>query len=115
MQRRRRKWQEAYANDVITLDELRGHMEEERRREEMIRERLEPAAASEVSEWSKEELIELISQFREAWHTVEDELAKKQFVQLVFKSIVIDSPVEKAVARPGKKIPVDIKEIIWNT
>jgi site-specific DNA recombinase len=114
IQKRRRKWQDAYANDVIDLETLKGRMEEERAKEEIVKGKLEPAAAQGKSQWSPDEIKEMLTTLRPLWHEIQDDAVKKKFVQDIFKSIVINSPVEKAVARPGKVIPVDIVEINWN-
>jgi site-specific DNA recombinase len=106
--KRRKKWQEAFAADAITIDELKSHMEEERIKEEMVRAKLEPAAATIKSHWSQVEIMHLLSSLRELWYQLEDELAKKAFIQDVFKEIIINTPVERGVARPGKLIPVEL-------
>lgn len=112
--RRRKKWQEAYANDAITLDELKSHMDEERAKEEMLKARLEPATATVKSLRSKEEIIEVLQTLRSAWYEIKDELAKKTFIQEAYKEIIINTPVERGVARPGKLMPVDIVDWKFN-
>lgn len=114
IQKRRRKWQEAYANDAITLEELKSHNEEERAREESLKAKLEPAVGQEKSQWEPDEIKEMLKTLRPLWHEIKDEAAKKKFVQDIFISISINSPIEKAVARPGKTIPIEIKDIVWN-
>jgi site-specific DNA recombinase len=95
IKKRRRKWQDAYANDVITLDELKERNKEEKAKEEMILARLEPAATHPAeSQWSREEMLQVLSSIRDLWLTVDDELAKKRFIQEAFKEIVVDTELK---------------------
>ena len=109
VKRRRKKWQEAFAGEAISLDELRAHMDEEKAKEELIRSKLE--AAPDISIRPRDEMLKLIESFRNLWYEIDDNMAKKKFIQFMFKDIIANSPVEKGISRRGKVIPVDI--ISW--
>jgi Flagellar motor component len=67
IKRRKRKWQMAFANDVITLDELRERMAEERAREEAIMQHLSQLGQSidhPVRRLTPQEVIEFARELR---------------------------------------------------
>lgn len=97
IQKRKRKWQEAFANDAITLADLKARTAEEKAKEDIIVGKLQVAPEKEKSSYSQKELLGLIKTFADLWHSVQDERAKKSFVQEVFSMIKIDSEMERGV------------------
>jgi len=110
IQRRKRKWQEAYANDVISLDDLRQRTAEDRAREDFIRLELSKSDVQEKSPWTKEEIIQQLRELRKLWYNIENEAAKKNFLNDVFESIVIHTDVTDAKGGPGRFVPITFKE-----
>jgi site-specific DNA recombinase len=107
--RRKKKWQLAYANDVISLDDLRSHTEEDKAREELIKSQLEASPALEKMRWTQEEIIQQLKQISGTWNTVEDETAKKNFINAAFEHITINTTVTDAKGGPGRKIPITLE------
>lgn len=87
IKRRRRKWQEAFAADAITLEELKERTQEDRaREEELIAMLSEEPAAPRIGQ---DEFKEAIRDLRRIWpRTTASE--RKEIIQTLFSEIVID-------------------------
>ncbi|AFH59793.1 hypothetical protein B2K_03465 [Paenibacillus mucilaginosus K02] len=64
--------------------------------------------------WTREEIIEQLKQINEVWYQIEDDVAKKNFIQEVFSSITIDTDVIVAIGSPGRKVPISITGCEFN-
>ncbi|WP_141055663.1 hypothetical protein [Tepidiphilus succinatimandens] len=79
IKRRKRKWQMAFANDVITLDELRERMAEERAREEAVMQQLAQLGQPDdhpARRLTAQEVIEFARELRAKWSYFEPEHKK---------------------------------------
>lgn len=93
---RKKKWQLAYANDAMTLEELKQRTDEDRAREQELKDMLVEAPAAVRSHLSKEELIGYLKQLRSTWHLINNDKAKKTFIQEAFEYITVDTePMSK--------------------
>lgn len=90
IKKRQHKFQLAYANDAMTLEELKAHKEDDRAREELIKKELEYVPSKEVGKWTKEEIISQLVGLPEIWIVASNE-AKKIFMNEVFDKIVIET------------------------
>ncbi|MED1856104.1 recombinase family protein [Brevibacillus reuszeri] len=108
IQKRKKKWQLAFANDVINLDDLRIRMQEENEREEIVRAQLisEPFAEKPLSKLTKQDVMAFAKNIKESWYHLELE-HKKVIMQTVFERIIIDTYGE-AVGGPGRRVPCKI-------
>jgi site-specific DNA recombinase len=104
IQKRKKKWQEAYANDVISLDDLKERTEEDRQREEYIKSQLSSEPRKEKSYWTKDEIIQQLKELREAWHLIDNEAAKKNFINDAFDNIIIDTYDDDIKGGPGRRV-----------
>ncbi|BBW97268.1 recombinase family protein [Geobacillus icigianus] len=86
---RKKKWQYAWANEMMTDDEFRQRMNEEREREEKIKAQLDEIGESTEEEVTKEELAEALRDIRKNWEQLADE-EKKSLVQMVVKRMHIE-------------------------
>lgn len=100
--RRKKKWQIAYADDAITLQELKERTAEDKEREDVIISELSDIPAEPENRWTKEEIAEQLSQVREVFMNSKDEKAKKGFLRNFFESITIYSDAGKTHGAPGK-------------
>lgn len=93
VKRRRKKWQMAYAEDVITLDELRERMREESEREETILKELEELGheAAEDPPLDKETFMGYVQDLTRLWDQLERR-EQKELVNTIFRRIVIVAP-----------------------
>lgn len=101
IQRRKKKWQIAYADDAISLDELKERTKEDKQREDLIQIELLNTPKELESRWTKKEIIEQLSRIRKVFEDSNDEKAKKGFLRDLFESITIHCDVEKAHGAPG--------------
>lgn len=116
IQKRKRKWQDAFANDAISLADLKTRNSEEKAKEEIILGKLQSAPEKEKSSLSRKELLELIKSFSDLWNSVPDDRAKKAFIQEVFSEIKIDSIMERGVSGGPKMFtPAHIVDWKLNT
>lgn len=90
IKKRRKKWQEAYANDVITLDELRERTQEDRKREEQLKAELESISSqTEIHpKISHEEFVEAVKNLRYVWkHATRRE--QKEMLHSLFSMLAV--------------------------
>ena len=108
IQKRKKKWQEAFANDVISLEDLRARTEEDRAREEYIKGQLEAAPTIEKSHWTKEEIIQRLKDIKYLWPQIKNESAKKNFLYDLLNFIEIDSDEKVGIGGPGRRVKIKI-------
>ncbi|PTM58337.1 recombinase family protein [Desmospora activa] len=87
IKRRRRKWQEAFAADIITLEELKERTQEDRAREEELKTKL--TKQPETPRVTLEEFKEAIQDLRKVWPQA-TATERKQIIRTLFSEIVID-------------------------
>jgi site-specific DNA recombinase len=88
IQKRRSKWQYAWANEIISDNDFKNRMKEEEEKEKMILKELENLKPKESST-PIDNIIELWSNVKLNWEFM-DTNEKKQFVQIAIDSIVVD-------------------------
>ena len=89
IRRNREKWQRAYADDVISLEDLKARTQEDRNREQWVLEeieRLQPAQP--VDRLSIDDIQQLISDLRTNWQTASVE-EKKAMVGILVDKIIV--------------------------
>lgn len=109
IQKRKKKWQLAYANDVITLEELKAHTEEDKRSEEYLRQQLESMVDPKENAWTTDDVVQALQFLKDDWQTL-DPITRKQTINGLFKRIVLDAPVAHYKGGPGHRVPVNIVE-----
>lgn len=87
IKKRRWKWQEAFAADAITLEELKERSEIDRQREAELKQQLE--AQPEQPSITPEEFREAIKDLESVW-SVATARERKEIIQTLFAEIVID-------------------------
>jgi site-specific DNA recombinase len=103
---RKKKWQNAFANEAIQIDELKELMAEEREKEDMIRQELEQTDHAPDTSLTREEVIEFAKTLVEKWDLLEYE-HRKQFIQGLFKEIRVDA-ANKNSGGPGTRTKIKI-------
>jgi site-specific DNA recombinase len=88
IEKRRDKWQFAWANEMITDVDLKKRMNEENEKEKMIQKELNHLTPSESSTVDNS-IIEIITNLQLQWEYMTDE-TKKQFVLISIQSMKID-------------------------
>jgi len=84
---RKRKWQYAWSEDAIDFDDFKKRMEEEKQKEEKIKEELEGHEEEDVYlEVNKEQTIEVLKEINTNWNVL-DRTDKKQIVSSIIKEI----------------------------
>lgn len=111
IQKKRKKWQHAYANDVISLDDLRDLIKEDQDREKWLQEQLKSALKKETPRWSRDELLKQVQLLSSTWHKIENQQAKKNFLYDSFESITINSDVVDPKGGPGNRVPVYVTDM----
>lgn len=110
VQKRKKKWQIAYADDAISLEDFKERTREDKEREEQILRELHELPQEETPQRSKEEMIEYLSMVRDFWQLNTNEKAKKAFLRDLFKTIIIDSD-QVTHGGPGKF--TEVKIVDW--
>jgi site-specific DNA recombinase len=98
IEKRKKKWQEAFANDAIDVEQLRANMAEEREKEQRILALLSQQPEESTS-WTEEEVLKHLEELKSIWYEIDD-YSKKQFINELFESIVVDT---KAQGRTGPR------------
>lgn len=98
----------AFANDVISLEDLKARMQGESAGEEAIQLQLlsRPITDKPTAKLTPQEVIEVASSIKENWNYLELE-HKKLIVQTLFSEIVVDTHGE-AVGGPGRRVSCEI-------
>lgn len=98
----------AFANDVISMEDLRVRMQEENEREESIRAQLLSQVGVEkpTSKLSQQEVIEVANSIKENWGHLELE-HKKLIILTLFAEIVVNTNGE-SIGGPGRRVPCEI-------
>lgn len=117
VQDRKKEWQRMFIdlkthNDdiILTEEELRSHIKEERKKEEYLMNRISELRTKESSENKSTPPLLQLFELSELWDVSDDE-DRSELVQTIFKTIVLDTPLDKARATKGKFIPASIKDI----
>lgn len=88
IEKRREKWQFAWANEMITDLDFKKRLNEENEKEKMIQKELKALTPSESSPMDNS-IIEIMSNLKLQWKYMNDE-TKKQFVLIAIQSMVVD-------------------------
>lgn len=107
---RKKKWQLAFANDAITVEELKERTKEDTERESEIIKEIQAIPDESSNGLTSEEIISRLSRVRDLWERTDDEKAKKLFIREIFESITIDSDTERAHGAPGKFVEVTVTD-----
>lgn len=91
LQTRKKRWQVAFANDLLTLEELKAHTNEDRKREQYLKAELEKVEVVHYPQITKNEIIQLLSQLKKTWYAIDDDVTKKEFIYYLFSSITINT------------------------
>lgn len=111
VQKRKKKWRLAYADEAITLEELKEHNKEDNQREEEIQKELQSIPEAQTAKWSKDEIIEQLAMIRDSWKMSTNEKVKKAFIRDAFESITVDSEIESAHGAPGVVVEVVVTDL----
>jgi site-specific DNA recombinase len=100
IKKRRRKWQEAFANDAISLEELKERMNEEKKKEEALMEELEAFnTPSNETDVSKDEIIDALKNLKEIWYHLSRK-EQKEILNMIFSRIYIKTEGERPHIKP---------------
>ncbi|WP_438447451.1 recombinase family protein [Gorillibacterium sp. sgz5001074] len=108
VQKRKKKWQYAFANDLMSEDDLRERSNEEKLVEDSLAERIK-ALQNQTGDL-REEVMDTLFDMRDIWDVLDDK-EKNEFVTTLFQTIELDTPIGKAHGRKGQFIPASIKSI----
>lgn len=109
--KRKKKWQLAFANDAITLEELKEHTAADKETEGYLRQQLEDLKEETAITWTVEELAQALRTLKENWYTL-DPFTRKQTISSLFNRISINTPFANYKGGPGNKVPVNI--VAWD-
>jgi len=107
LKNRRKKWQFLFAEDVITIEELRERIDEDRNRIAHLEAELKDLSSEKTEETiSKEELLVKVQDLKAIWKYAE-RIQRKEIVHGLFKHIAIDGDNSQPYGH-GKFRPVKI-------
>lgn len=101
IKKRKEKWRQAFAGELITMEELRNYTDKEKQREAELTAELEEIKKGADTFRSLDELHKLFQDITVAWRDIGNVSAKKMFLNDIFSEIVIDTPV--IAPRAGRK------------
>lgn len=104
IKQRKKKWHLAFAEDVISLEELKERTAEDKEREKQIKKELiSLPEQSKVKHLSREEFTEAIQDIQSVWHKATRQ-ERRELVHGLFKRILIDCPENKSEGKgPNKR------------
>ena len=111
IKKQRKKWQYAFAEDLITASELKERNKENAEMMDEITDRIAELENEQRKETAvmRADIDELIVLWK-----VADDREKQQLLQTIFKEIVISSPAVKPHGKKGSFIDAEIEAIIYN-
>ncbi|WP_052350586.1 recombinase family protein [Paenibacillus gorillae] len=96
LEQRKKNWRLAFANDLLSLDELREHLSEDKEKEDKLLTELHSLESNSSSKWLRSEVMEELKLLKQSWAGIDDK-AKKLFIQNAYKHMVVDiAPGQKA-------------------
>lgn len=108
---RRKKWQLAFGDGVISLDDLRERTAEDSLREKELREQLDQFGDIEATEPpNPEEIAELLENFEAQWENA-DRQERKIMIQILVDKFEVDTPYDKQAFNQHFKPTADIKNL----
>jgi site-specific DNA recombinase len=86
IEKRKKKWQYAWANELVSDEDFRDRMNEERELEEQIKKQLEAIEVPQEIQTDNMELYSILQDMERNWSKLSD-LEKKSLVQMIVKQI----------------------------
>ncbi|MGG1601237.1 recombinase family protein [Paenibacillus naphthalenovorans] len=109
IRKRKKKWQMAYADDVISLEDLRERTKEDAEREKEISQELATLPQGTSNVWSKEMIADILVDAKKAMQSA-DEAEKKAFIRELFERVTVDAEKPEGKPAPGRySMPVIIE------
>jgi len=105
IEKRRDKWQYAWANDIISMEDFKKRMNEENEKEKLIQKELSELAVPDIQD-NDENIISLWKDLKLNWQHM-DRKAKKQFVLIAVKKITVDKV--SAIKSPDSIVIKDVR------
>jgi site-specific DNA recombinase len=96
IEKRKKKWQYAWVNEMMSDDEFRDRMNEEREREEEIKKQLESIEVPQEIQTDKMEIYSILQDMEKNWKNLSDQ-EKKSLVQMIVKQIHVNFDQNKQV------------------
>lgn len=107
IKKRRKKWQFAFANEAITLEELKELTENDRELEKELEQKLHDLESElDADKKTPEEIAALLQQFIKNWHHLTDK-EKKNLISILVKEIHIDAEQKRPNRYRKRKVYVN--------
>ncbi|MBY6267991.1 recombinase family protein [Parageobacillus thermoglucosidasius] len=107
IKKRRKKWQFAFANEAITLEELKELTENDRELEKELEQKLHDLESElDADKKTPEEIAALLQQFIKNWHHLTDK-ERKNLVSILVKEIHIDAEQKRPNRYRKRKVYVN--------
>ncbi|PPA85908.1 recombinase family protein [Brevibacillus laterosporus] len=108
IQRRKKKWQLAFGNEVISLEDLKARMEEETEKEIALKTKLSvtPEERIKNTKLSPDQIIDFARNAKKNWQYLDKE-HKKMFIHTLFNRIEVEA-IGEALGGPGRRTPIEI-------
>ena len=94
IEKRRKKWQYAWVNEMISDDEFMERMNEERKKEELLKEQLQSLSPVQSHDMHDMDLLSILSDIKTTWKVM-NVLEKKAYVGFIVKKMVVDKVSQK--------------------
>jgi site-specific DNA recombinase len=114
IEKRKKKWQFAFANDAITIQDLKLRMSEEDDLEKRLNEQLKKIDTPKQS-LSYDEIIDQLKSIKDSFSEIKDQTAKKMFINDLFETITINTKETEAKGGPGRRVRVYVSDFEFNS
>lgn len=111
VKKRKKKWQMAYVDEAITLDDLRERTREDGEREKTILQELDAFSQVPKNEISRREIAEKLSRVGDVFAAA-DNRSKKGFIHELFQEISVDAERGDWKPAPGRFATPVIKDFV---
>jgi site-specific DNA recombinase len=94
IEKRRKKWQYAWVNEMISDNEFMERMDEERKKEELLKEQLQSLSPVHSHDMHDIDVLSILSDIKTTWKDM-NALEKKAYIGFIVKQIVVDKVEQK--------------------
>lgn len=112
IKKHKEKWQNMFLNDLVDMNQLKAELDQFREREKILNEKLS-TLPMERRDWSKKDIAKQLKQFAKLWNSIDNQVAKKNFLYDVFETITINTDVTNPKVGPGYRLPCYIEDMTF--
>lgn len=114
IQDRRKKWQYLFAENAVSLDDLKARTQEENEREVAVQSRIQVLADTLDSLAGTNTTIKRLNDFEEIWSEIEEDAERAELIRSIFRQITLYTDQGNVKGVKNKMFPASIMDVEYN-